>query len=139
MSQITHDMTINAKYATVFQALTTVEGLRAWFTSQTDGTGKVGTHWKLEFIDQPSFSWHILTVEKDRIVWKCLEGPGNSPGTEVEFSLKPQSEHQTILNICHRGWTHNDPKFESCVEIWRTLMNHLQRYCEEGIAQPVYI
>jgi uncharacterized protein YndB with AHSA1/START domain len=139
MSEISHDMVINANCATVYQALTTAEGLRAWFTLQANGTGKVGTSWKLEFIDQPSFNWHILATEdQHRVVWKCLEGPGNAPGTEVEFSLKSESKNQTKLSIHHRGWTKGDPKFERCVEIWRTLMNHLQRYCETGIAEPAY-
>lgn len=139
MSSINHDIAIKANSATVYKALTTVEGLRAWFTSQTTGSGKVGTNWELEFTDQPSFNWHILAADDlRRVVWKCLEGPGNAAGTEVEFTLKSESDQQTILTISHRGWTKDDPKFERCVEIWRTLMNHLQRYCEEGIAEPAY-
>ncbi len=139
MSEITHDVTIHANCATVYQALTTAQGLRAWFTSQVQGSGKVGTHWQLEFIDQPSFNWHILAAENARrVAWKCLEGPGNAPGTEVEFSLKSESDNQTLLRIRHHGWTKGDPKFERCVEIWRILMNHLQQYCENGVTEPAY-
>jgi uncharacterized protein YndB with AHSA1/START domain len=139
MLEINHEMVIKASCVTVYQALTTGEGLRAWFTSQTKGSGEVGTNWELEFSDQPSFSWHILASEPPhRVVWKCLKGPGNAPGTEVEFKFQPHSDNQSKLTISHRGWPKDDPKFERCVEIWRTLMNHLQRYCEAGVAEPAY-
>lgn len=139
MSEIKHDITIATNCATVYEALTTAQGLRAWFTSQVNGTGKVGTNWELEFVDEPSFTWRILASENQRSVsWKCLKGPGNAAGTEVEFLLKPKTDNQVILTIIHRGWTKDDPKFASCVKIWRTLMSHLQQYCEQGIAEPAY-
>lgn len=139
MPEINHDMAINASCETVYEALTTTKGLRAWFTKQANGSGKVGTNWELEFADQPSFTWHILAADDQRrVVWKCLQGPGNAANTEVEFILKPESDHQMILTITHRGWEKGDPKFERCVQIWRTLMNHLQRYCEAGVAEPAY-
>jgi uncharacterized protein YndB with AHSA1/START domain len=140
MSAITHDIAIKANLSTVYKALTTAEGLRAWFTAQVEGSGQPGTDWKLRFTDQPSFDWQILSIEDKRhVAWKCLQGPGDSPGTEAEFSLKSEGNNQCILTISHRGWTKDDPKFELCVGIWRTLMDHLQRYCETGIAAPVYL
>ncbi|MEO8401618.1 MAG: hypothetical protein ABI597_07470 [Gammaproteobacteria bacterium] len=80
----------------------------------------------------------LADEEPHRVVWKCLNGPGNSPGTEVEFILKSISENETKLTIIHRGWTKADPKFERCVEIWRKLMDHMQRYCETGFDEPAY-
>jgi uncharacterized protein YndB with AHSA1/START domain len=138
MSEISHDVTINANTATVYRALTTTDGLRGWFTSQTSGSGKVGTNWELKFTDQPSFSWNILVADQERVAWKCMQGPGNAADTEVEFAFKPKSDNQTTLTIIHRGWTKDDPKFNRCVEIWRTLMHHLQHYCEAGTAKPAY-
>lgn len=139
MSEIHHDISINAVPETVYQALTTAQGLKAWFTSQVSGSGELGSNWKLSFADQLFFSWEVLTAENPhRVVWECLDGPGNSIGTEVEFLLKPGANNQTILTIFHRGWKDRDPKFTRCVEIWRTLMSHLQRYCETGVAEPAY-
>ena len=139
MSEINHDISINAARETVYQSLTTAKGLKAWFTSQVEGSGEVGTNWELSFTNQPFFSWRILTAERpQRVIWKCLEGPGNSPGTQVEFNLVSISKNQTTLTISHRGWTKDDPTFDRCVDIWRTLMNHLQRYCEMGSAEPAY-
>ena len=138
MAEINHDISINAASETIYEALTTTQGLQAWFTEHVSGSGQVGTDWKLSFTDQPFFCWRILVSEPHQVAWKCLEGPGNSPGTEVEFSLKPISKTQTILTISHRGWIANDPKFTRCIEIWRTLMNHLQRYCEVGTTEPAY-
>lgn len=137
MSEINHDLTINAQSETIYHALTTPEGLQAWFTAHVKGSGKVGTNWDLDFTNQPFFSWQILTAEKSHIAWKCLQGPGNASGTEVEFTLAPDA-NKTILTISHRGWTAGDPKFTKCVDIWRTLMNCLQHYCETGKAAPAY-
>ena len=138
MSEINHAIPIKASVKVVYHALTTLDGLRAWFTAQTNGSGKVGTNWVLKFTDQPSFTWKISTLEdQNLILWTCLEGPGNAAGTEVEFTLASQSDH-TILTILHRGWIKEDPKFDRCVEIWRILMNHFQQYCETGTANPAY-
>lgn len=138
MPQIKHDISINANIKTVHQALTTAQGLKSWFTSQAKGSGQLNTNWDLSFTDQPSFSWRILAMDDHHISWECLKGPGNSPGTQVEFVIKPISDDQTLLTISHRGWEEHDPKFDRCVEIWRELMNHLQRYCQTGNAQPTY-
>lgn len=139
MSEIKHDISINTPRETIYQALTTAQGLKSWFTAQVKGSGEVGTDWELSFTNQPYFCWRILAAESPQhVAWKCLEGPGNSPGTEVEFNLKSVSKDQTTLTISHRGWTKDDPKFAKCVEIWRTLMDHLRRSCEAGIKEPAY-
>jgi uncharacterized protein YndB with AHSA1/START domain len=139
MSEITHDMSIKASSSTVYKALTTAQGLRSWFTAQAEGSGQPGTEWKLKFTDQPSFNWQIVSVEDQcNVSWKCLQGPGNSAGTEAEFSLKPESDNQCTFTISHRGWTKDDPKYERCVKIWHVLLDHLRRYCETGIPSPAY-
>jgi uncharacterized protein YndB with AHSA1/START domain len=141
MTEIKHDILIKADSETIYQALSTPQGLESWFTSNVKGSGQVGTEWELTFTDQPSFLWKILKSESPhRVAWKCLKGPGKSPGTEVEFVLKTSSENEdrTTLTIIHSGWRKDDPKYDRCVEIWRKLMTHLQRYCEENIAEPAY-
>lgn len=138
MTDITHDIAINAKPDTLYQALTSAQGLKSWFTLQVSGSGKVGTIWELSFTDQPSFKWEIIAADPQYIAWKCIQGPGNAAGTQVEFKLTPKTDNQTILTISHRGWEANDPKLAKCIEIWRTLMNHLQQYCEMGKPEPAY-
>lgn len=139
MSAITHEMVIKASCATVYTALTTAQGLSSWFTTHVEGTGQPGTDWILEFTDQSPFDWQIISVEDERnVTWKCLGGPGNSPGTEAKFNLNASAANQCTLTISHQGWSAGDPKFERCIDIWRTLMKHLQQYCETGIAAPVY-
>lgn len=138
MSEIKHDISIQAAHDTVYNALTTSQGLASWFTHQVQGSGKVGTNWQLSFTDEPFFSWRINMVNPNHIAWQCLEGPGNAPGTDVEFLLHAATSQQTTLTILHRGWQRDDPKYQRCVEIWRNLMNHLQHYCETGHADPAY-
>ncbi len=139
MAEIKHDITVNATRETIYTALTTAQGLAAWFTATVTGSGKVGSEWQLEFKGEPSFRWKILTSESpSKVVWQCIAGPGHAPGTEVEFNLKAAGDKKATLTIVHRGWSKDDPKFDRCVDIWRTLMNHLQRYCEQDITEPVY-
>ncbi|MFJ1267281.1 SRPBCC domain-containing protein [Legionella lytica] len=139
MSAISHDRVINASCATVYEALTTAQGLSSWFTTQVKGSGRPDSDWILKFENQHSFDWKIVMMDEGKcVVWKCIDGPGNSPGTEAGFYLKATADNQCTLTINHQGWNKNDPKLERCVEIWRTLMQHLQQYCETGIVAPVY-
>lgn len=139
MSEIEHTITIKAKPETIYQALSTANGLTSWFTSHVNGSGMVGTNWDLSFTNEPFFSWHITSaINPNQVAWECIEGPGNAAGTEVEFDIQATANNQAILTIIHRGWTEDDPKFERCIEIWRTLMDHLQQYCESGVKKPAY-
>jgi uncharacterized protein YndB with AHSA1/START domain len=138
MAEIKHDITIHAKCETVYQALTTPQGLKSWFTSQVHGFGQIGTNWELEFTNEPSMSWLILAAEHPtHVAWKCLEGPANTPGTKVEFILKPISNNQTMLTLIQQGWP-SDPKFTYFANIWCMLMKQLQHYAETGMAEPAY-
>lgn len=139
MPTISHDRLIKASCTIVYNALTTAQGLSSWFTTQVNGSGQPDTDWILKFENQPTFDWKIVSMEYGKhVVWKCIDGPGHSPGTEAIFDLKAASDDYCTLTIRHQGWDKDDPKFERCVAIWRTLMQHLQQYCETGIAAPVY-
>ena len=55
MDAINHEIKIDATPEIVFKALSTRNGIKSWFTSTVEGTGAVGSEWKLHFKDKLEF------------------------------------------------------------------------------------
>src|ERR1700722_12081808 len=137
MDSINHEIKINATPEMVFNALSTRNGVKSWFTSDVEGIGAVGSEWKLRFKDQPEFHWQILASDaKKHVVWKCLKGPGNSVGTSVVFDLSPTQDGRTLLTVSHLGWPNIEGNFRKCNTLWGVIIHHLKQFAETNVAHP---
>ena len=98
MSDILHRVGVNAKPLTVYKALTTIAGLRHWWTIDTKEITQKGGIINFGFC-------HMKVIESKpgRIVkWKCVQGPMEWNDTEVTFELK-QKQGQTFILFKHAG------------------------------------
>lgn len=139
MHSIEHQLNVAAPSGTVYQALSSPEGIRGWFTSNVAGTGSVGDAWSLGFGDRPGFVWEVEASEPDRVVaWTCLEGPGDAPGTTVLFRLEALDDGRTAIHFTHRGWPHTGGNYTKCNTLWGGLLHRLKDYAESGTPSPLY-
>ena len=139
MHSLDHEITIGADPSTVYRALTTLDGIQAWFTPATTGQGEPGSSWDMSFPGSSTrFEWEVEAAQPDVLVaWRCLAGPGEAMGTTVIFRLQPVAGG-TALTFTHRGWPHTAGNFTRCNTLWGGLLHHLQRYAESGAAAPMY-
>src|SRR4030095_15725727 len=98
MADILHRVGIKSSLDEVYKALTTREGLAAWWTNNTQGESKVGGAPKFRFSAAGSeiagFDMKVLELQPaKRVLWKVVEGPQEWIGTKISFDLKQAGEH----------------------------------------------
>jgi uncharacterized protein YndB with AHSA1/START domain len=129
MAEISHEIRISGTPEAVYDALTTIDGVRSWQTPNAEGTGAVGTEWVFTFTGRPQFVWEITeSAAPSTVQWRCVEGPGDSPGTTATFGIEALDDGRTLLTLHHAGWAGTHGNFRKCNTIWAVLLHHLQQY-----------
>jgi len=139
MTEITHEIKIKAIPEQVFDAIATPDGMRSWHTALVEGTGEMGSVWNLKFAGHPDFSWHIVTSQAPaHVAWECVDGPGDSVGTTVDYRISATDDGRTLLEFTHAGWPNTAGSFRKCNTLWGALMHQLQQYVETGRSAPAF-
>ena len=132
MSEIDHELKIDAAPERVFAALTTLEGVRGWHAPSASGSGEVGSEWVFPYADHPEFRWEVTESESPtRVAWRCTRGPGDSVGTTATFTVTP-ADGRTVVELRHAGWPGTHGNFRKCNTTWGVLLHHLRDYVETG-------
>ena len=135
MQDIMHLIKIHASAARVFEAITTADGIRQWWTRdaaiepKVGAAGEFGFYWK-RFIAK-------VTVEEldpvTRVRWKVANSAWQ--GSDIEFNLKADGNDTTVL-FAHRGFPLADEGFASATTRWGFYLLSLKRHLEGGKGTP---
>lgn len=119
----------------VYEALTTVEGLSSWWTTDTSGDGDVGGVLAFRFA-LGGFDMEVTEAVPGRAVrWTVVAGPEEWVGTTVEFDLD-HAEDQTVVRFAHRGWREPVDFMHHCSTKWATYLLSLKQMVETGTGRP---
>lgn len=120
---------------TVYKALTTREGLSAWWTDNTQGESKVGGVLQFRFgaggIDMKVLELH----PGERVVWQVVGGPEEWMGTQVSFALRQEGDW-TIVLFKHQGWREPVEFMHHCSTKWGVFLLSLKTLIETGKGAP---
>jgi uncharacterized protein YndB with AHSA1/START domain len=135
MADIHHEIKVRAAPERIREALSTAAGLESWHGGRVvsaDGG------WRFEFADGgPIFRWAVRpAASADEIVWRCVQGPGDSVGTEASFKISGADKGRTLVEFAHRGWPHTGGNFRKCNTQWAILLHCLREFAETGKAAP---
>ncbi|WP_327261444.1 SRPBCC domain-containing protein [Streptomyces sp. NBC_01232] len=134
MVDILHRVGITASPEKVYEALTTVEGLAAWWTTDTSGTGDGVLEFR--FGDVGGFDMKVLDLQPDaRVRWEVTDGPAEWIGTTVDFELAREGEW-TILLFTHAGWREPVEFMSHCSTKWAIFLMSLKSLVETGTGAP---
>ena len=87
----------------VYDALTAIDGLAGWWTSDTQGEGKVGGVLRFRF-GSGGFDMNVLALHPVRhVLWQVADGPEEWIGTTISFDLEQRGDW-TIVLFKHAGW-----------------------------------
>ena len=119
----------------VYKALTTREGLAAWWTDDTQGESKVGGVLQFRFgaggIDMKVLELHPA----ERVVWQVVGGPEEWMGTQVSFELRLEGDW-TIVLFKHQGWKEPVEFMHHCSTKWAVFLLSLKSLLETGKGAP---
>ena len=135
MVDILHRVGIKASPDDTYKALTTREGLAAWWTNNTQGEGKVGGVLQFRF-GAGGFDMKVLEVDPGaRVLWQVVEGPAEWIGTKVSFDLKKDGD-STIVLFKHQGWKEPVEFMHHCSTKWAVFLLSLKSLLETGKGSP---
>jgi uncharacterized protein YndB with AHSA1/START domain len=130
MPDILHRVGIAAEPGRVFEALTTVEGIRHWWSEDTQGDAAQGGAFqfrqnRLDVVhaDPKLVTWHYSGPAKEWV------------GTEITFQLEWRNS-QTIVLFKQAGWREPVEFMHHCSTKWATFLLSLKDYVEKGEGRP---
>jgi len=139
MAKVSHEIRVKAPRDRVFQALSTAEGLKGWYTAHVEGDILEGKEAIFRFTDKEPFRWRFAKLSPNRpIHWECVEGPGAAAGTSVMFRLKETPDKRTLVEFDHEGWPEAHEALTTCNTLWGILMGHLKNYAETTKVAPAF-
>jgi uncharacterized protein YndB with AHSA1/START domain len=134
MADILHRIGTQAAPDAVYRALTTVEGLAGWWTTDTkvDADGLL----VFRFGDLGGFDVKVLeTSPNTRVHWEVVDGPAEWIGTTVSFDIKRDGDW-TIVLFSHAGWREPVEFMNHCSTKWAIFLMSLKQLVETGVGAP---
>ena len=135
MPDILHRVGIKSSLDDVYTALSTREGLSAWWTNSTQGESKVGGVLQFRF-DAGGFDMKVLELQPARrVLWQVVDGPEEWIGTRIGWDLKQESDYSIIL-FKHEGWKEPVEFMHHCSTKWAVFLMSLKSLLETGKGSP---
>jgi len=141
MVDINHRVGIKAPVSDVYKALSTVEGVGAWWTKETTGESKAGGTVAVRFTSPEGkevgkMNYEVLElVPNKKVHWRFQSGPEEWIGTDVVFSLS-EVDGYTIVLFSHKNWREFVEFTAHCSMKWAIFMMSLKDLIEAGKGKP---
>lgn len=136
MHEINHRVGIDATPERIYQALTTNDGLAAWWTHDVSGAGGEGSIIEFRFGGGgPDFEVAELVSNRSVRWWHSGNVPEAWMKTEILFQLQ-QEEEQTFVRFTHSNWKENSDFLAHCCSKWGVFLLSLKDYLETGKGRP---
>ncbi len=140
MAEMHHEIQIDAPPEKVYEAITTQNGLRSWWTGDSVAEPRVGSIAEFGFYNRMIvFRMRIeeLTPGK-RAVWACLGDHDEWKGTRLTWEISGK-DGKTFLHFTHGNWRSTSSFFASCNSTWGELMYRLKNYTEGRAPGPHWV
>jgi len=135
MADIHHHFLIKAKLGTVMQAVSTPEGLDAWWTKTASGSPTKQSPYALGF--GPTCEWYaVVTRSADtEFELQLTEADNDWMDTRVGFQLE-EADGNTQVRFHHTGWPELNEHHRQSSYCWAMYLRLLKRYVELGEVGP---
>ena len=130
MPDILHRVGIAAPPERVFAALTSVEGIRGWWSEATQGDAAQGGAFQFR-----SNRFEVVQADPTLVSWRYSGPAAEWVGTEISFRLEWR-ERQTIVLFKHADWREPVEFMHHCSTKWATFLLSLKDYVERGEGRP---
>jgi uncharacterized protein YndB with AHSA1/START domain len=158
MPDIHHELLIAAPAEKIYHAITSREGLSAWWTPGANAKPEIGSVARFSF--GPDYFKEMKIVELKPftwVKWTCIAGAGEWVGTAISFQLHSGDKgtlldfhpevlgqmqqqgnfgHGVLLVFHHDDWKGYTPMFAECNYTWGQFLRSLKLFCETGKGRP---
>jgi len=140
MADILPRVGIKASRNDVYRALTTRDGLAAWWTNDTHAETEVGGALQFRFtadgVEIGGFEMKVLEMAPGKhVLWEVVGGPAEWIGTTISWNLKQEDDYAIVL-FKHEGWKEPAEFMHHCSTKWALFLMSLKSLLETGRGAP---
>ncbi len=138
MPDIRMEVPLNAAPDKLYNALTSQDEIRLWWTQQADVVPKVGGVSEFRFYNG-GVTLRLETAEmtpNSKVVWKAVSGVPDWPGTSVVWDIVPVENGGTKLLFSHRDFASSEGSLPYTTYNWAWYIISLKKYLETGTGSP---
>jgi uncharacterized protein YndB with AHSA1/START domain len=131
MADLSHQVPIDAPAAKVYAAIATQNGMRNWWTADTQMEERTGGKAEFGFDKRGMvFRMDIKALESaKRVVMQCHGDHPEWNGTTLTWTMDSE-DGKTVVRFIHSGWEGVTDFCASCNSMWGNLMYRLKGYVE---------
>jgi uncharacterized protein YndB with AHSA1/START domain len=119
----------------VYEALTTLDGLSGWWTTNTRGDVKPGGVIQFRF-EKGGADMKVVEQEPGkRVLWQVVDGPAEWVGTKIRWELERDGDYVVLL-FKHEGWREPTQFTHHCSTKWAAFLLSLKSLVETGKGAP---
>jgi uncharacterized protein YndB with AHSA1/START domain len=137
LDSYTKELFVDASPHQMYEALTTLDGLRGWWTRETVGDGEEIT---FRFGSERSTTMRVLgSSPSDRVTWECVAQnilEEEWVGTRISFEIQGREDGGSRLRFTHLGLTPQLTCYGMCERGWDQYLASLESYLTQGSGTP---
>jgi hypothetical protein len=157
MPNIRHNLLIGASAEKIYNAITSEDGLSAWWAPNTTAREEIESIARFPFGNDYYKEMKIIgLITSEFVKWNCIKGDDEWVGTNISFTIiagnkknildsKPEiagqieqqiTEEVTLLIFEHNDWNDYTSMFAECNYTWGQFLRSLKLLCETGNGRP---
>ncbi len=145
MSHYQQSFSVRASQADIYTAISTIDGLRGWWTQDCTGDVDKGSRIQFHFGGSHKEMRVELLIPSSEVRWLCTAAHINHDslgrkdewvGTQIVFRLTSEGEGRTRVDFEHIGLVPSFECYELCNNGWQFFLNSLQQFAETGVGTP---
>ena len=137
---LVHQVNVKATPETIYKAISTTEGLGAFWTSESTAESKVGSIASFGFGGPTQRMRVDELVPGKRVKWTGLADFPNWGDTTVSWDISPTESGETSVTFRHGDWpgSVSQDDLGSINYTWGLIVERLKEYAETGKPNPLF-
>lgn len=131
---IHHLLHINAPIDKVFTALSSIEELKLWYTTEVQGSSKLNEIIEFKFGGVDFHTKVIELVANEKIVMECIATSLPLVGQKVTYELD-QNDEKTRVRFSQDGFDELDDFYANMNFSASKYLESLRQYCQNGTSE----
>ena len=131
---IHHLLHINAPIDKVFTALTSIEELKLWYTTEVQGSSKLNEIIEFKFGGIDFHTKVIELVANEKIVMECVATSLPLVGQKVTYELD-QNDEKTRVRFSQDGFDELDDFYANMNFSASKYLESLRQFCQNGTSE----
>jgi len=137
---LVHQVNIKATPDTIYKAISTQDGLAAFWTSDSKAESKVGSVATFGFGGPTQRMRVDELIPGQRVKWTALSDFPNWGDTTVTWDIAPAEKGENSLTFRHGNWANSVSQDDlgSINYTWGLIVERLKQYSEAGKPVPLF-